>query len=415
MQTLTAFVIFLLAVVVTSAGAVDTCDRIIQHGYPCGRHNLTTSDGYRLTMFRIPHSHRGDPQHNVTDKPPVLFMHCVECSSDIWILVGPDSALPFMLADAGFDVWLGNARGNMYSEEHVTMERSSIAFWAFSLDELGTIDVPAKIDYILAKSKKKSLHFVGYSQGTTNFIAALSNKPEYNDKIRSSHLLGPVVFLCHVGGPFPVLASPLVGSDNPFAHMLGTLVGTVPLHELTALARSVALALCTRPDFEEMCVGIMNIIAGWDSPYLNRSVIPELLSTFPAGCSFRQFVHYAQNVMSCDFRYFDFGLAGNMLKYGQAKPPSYNLSNVHPETPMELYFADNDNFVPARDIYHLYKIFGKRASWNRVKHTKYNHNDYAMAYNVKECLYDCILDKMQEYERRPFKGDQCTCFKKNAF
>lgn len=113
----------------------------------------------------------------------------------------------FKLADQGYDVWLGNSRGNVYSTKHVEKSPFSFfpwrrkIFWSFSWHEVGVYDLPACIDFILEKSEQKKLHYIGHSQGTTAFFVMLSEKPEYNDKIDFMHALAPVAYLTNVVSP----------------------------------------------------------------------------------------------------------------------------------------------------------------------------------------------------------------------
>lgn len=102
-----------------------------------------------------------------------------------------------MLADNGYDVWLGNARGNIFSQVHETLDKSTHDFWNFSFHEIGVYDVSAIIDYALNKNNKTSLTYIGHSQGTTVFFTLLSVKPQYNAKISTAYLMAPVVYMRH--------------------------------------------------------------------------------------------------------------------------------------------------------------------------------------------------------------------------
>lgn len=108
---------------------------------------------------------------------------------------GNGSSLAYLLADNGYDVWLGNSRGNVFSQTHKTLTTESHEFWKFSFHEIGVYDLPAIINYALDTSNTTSLTYCGYSQGTTAFFVLLSMRPEYNSKISTAHLMAPVAFM----------------------------------------------------------------------------------------------------------------------------------------------------------------------------------------------------------------------------
>jgi predicted alpha/beta hydrolase len=104
-----------------------------------------------------------------------------------------------VLANKGYDVWLGNNRGNKYSMDTVKPMNSK-DYWQFSYQQMGRYDVPANIDYVLTKTGQKTLSYAGHSQGTSQMFVALSDdktKEYVNSKVKVFLALAPIVYLAN--------------------------------------------------------------------------------------------------------------------------------------------------------------------------------------------------------------------------
>ncbi|EEC00984.1 lysosomal acid lipase/cholesteryl ester hydrolase, putative, partial [Ixodes scapularis] len=168
---------------------------ISSKGYPVEEHNVITEDGYVLAIQRIP---RGRVQYGnelSSSKTPVLFQHGFLGAASDYVINFPHQSLGFILADAGYDVWLGNFRGNTYSS-HINLSRDSSEFWNFSADEMASEDLPSTIDTVLKITGKKKLQCIGWSQGALIMFALLSEKPEYNKKVSWQSCSHCYVFWC---------------------------------------------------------------------------------------------------------------------------------------------------------------------------------------------------------------------------
>jgi lysosomal acid lipase/cholesteryl ester hydrolase len=101
---------------------------VSKYGYPIETHEVVTDDGYILTLHRIPHG-REKSDHRGT---PVLFMHGFMQSATDFVDLGPGNALSFLLADRGYDIGLGNARGSTWSRKHKILNPDKdAAFWDY--------------------------------------------------------------------------------------------------------------------------------------------------------------------------------------------------------------------------------------------------------------------------------------------
>lgn len=70
------------------------------------------------------------------------------------------------LAEAGYDVWIGNNRGTEYSQKHDHFTTDDPEFWAWSWAEMGAYDDVANIKAIKEQSGADKIFYIGYSQGT---------------------------------------------------------------------------------------------------------------------------------------------------------------------------------------------------------------------------------------------------------
>lgn len=95
--------------------------------YPWEVHHLTTEDGYILRLFRI----QAKGTSISPGKKVVFLQHGLIDSADNWIDNTEDYSLGLVLANEGYDVWLGNSRGNKYSLD-TSKPMKEKEYWAFS-------------------------------------------------------------------------------------------------------------------------------------------------------------------------------------------------------------------------------------------------------------------------------------------
>lgn len=81
-------------------------------------------------------------------------MHGLLDTSEAFV-INDDDSTAFGFAKLGYDVWLGNNRGGVYSKKHIAYDpyertpEESGKFFDYSFYEMGKFDLPAMIGYVL--------------------------------------------------------------------------------------------------------------------------------------------------------------------------------------------------------------------------------------------------------------------------
>ncbi|XP_073831789.1 lipase 3-like [Musca autumnalis] len=366
-----------------------TADRIKNFGYDSETHKVQTKDGYILNIFRVINSTITGRQ-----KSPVLMMHGLISSSDAWVLRGPKDALAFNLADNGYDVWLGNFRGNPYGNRHVSLSTTDPTFWQYSWDNVAVDDLPATIDYILRTTKQTSLHYFGHSQGSAIMFALLSTQPAYNQKLKTGHMFAPIAFMTHARSKPIRLTAPFLGRYSK----LDPIVGDRPFFQNPIVQQILGIPKCRMASTQNfLCDFWLTFTVGY-STHLPKSLYPDIFNTHPASCSTHQFIHLVQAYVSGHFRPYDYGLEGNLKRYNQTTPPDYQLGNINPRFPLHLYYSDNDVLSAKEDVEYLSGILGKRCVPHFIAEKNFAHGDFIWGANIKSILNNGILQQMNKVE-----------------
>ncbi|KAM0731929.1 Lipase 3 [Formica fusca] len=412
---------------------MTTPELIKIHGYIPETHRVWTEDGYCLNAHRVlsPRdqvsikvdsitntdtavidnsskdsnlSTSPDCHHVLTEaleysgansKLPVIVNHGLISSSADWVLLGPHKALAYVLCDNGFDVWLPNARGNTYSKHHKHYSIKDKEFWDFSWHEIGYYDLPATIDYILEKTGHSELYYIGHSQGTTTFYVMMSERPEYNSKIKGMISLAPIAFLSNQRSPlFKCLVhfNGLLEWGSYFFNFLQWFPRNSrwQAHMVSTLVRNAPCAVT-----KGICNCWFYLIAGFGSDQLDKSMLPLIFGHFPAGAAIKQIVHFGQLIMSGSFRKYDHGVKMNLNLYGSTQPPKYNLERI--KVPVAIFYSDNDFLTHYSDVQKLVNGLPNVIEVKKVPYEKFNHIDYLWGRDARTLLYNRIVIVLKKF------------------
>ncbi|XP_075390128.1 gastric triacylglycerol lipase-like isoform X1 [Tenrec ecaudatus] len=358
---------------------MNTSQMITYWGYPNEDYEVVTEDGYILGINRIPHGRNNS--WNKGRRPVVFLQHGLLTSATNWISNLPDNSLAFILADAGFDVWLGNSRGNTYARRNIYYSPDSVEFWAFSFDEMAKYDLPATIEFIVKKTGQESLHYVGHSQGTTIGFIAFSTNPKLAKRIKTFYALAPVATVKYT--------SSLLNTVSRIPTFLVKIIfGNKIFEPHNFFDDFLATEVCSRQTLYKLCSNALFILGGFDSQNLNMSRLDVYLSHNPAGTSVQNVLHWSQVVRSGEFQAFDWGSpVQNTMHYNQPTPPFYDVTAMR--VPIALWSGGNDVLADPQNVNLLLPKLSNVIYSKKI--ALYNHLDFIWAVTAPQEIYNDIV------------------------
>ncbi|KAI6199149.1 Lipase [Aphelenchoides besseyi] len=391
----TIFLLFLFELFGRSDARLPEVDMTVPeivsfYDYPIEQVEVTTQDGYILTLHRIPWGIKGKGRLRAEKKPVIFLQHGLIASSADWVLNLPSQSAGFIFADAGFDVWMGNVRGNFYSTKHVN--ESYTDYWNFTWDEMALYDIPAMIDGVLKITESEFLYYVGHSQGTEIMFTRLSLQDGFEKKIKKFFALAPVATVTYVKGLLSYLGDKFDGQLEKVFYWFGArqFLG----HNV--ITDFFSVLICGSKFISPLCRNVMFQIAGPESNQWNNTRLPVYMSHTPAGTSTVNLVHWIQVHLAKKLQKYDFGSAAkNLERYGQSTPPVYNLSGI--TTPTYLYFSPADWLATERDVEETIIKQIDNQYLKRIKPMpEFNHFDFIYGLNAKEKIYDEIIKAVRQ-------------------
>lgn len=330
----------------------------------------------------------------------------MKTKSTDWVITGPNNSLAFLLADLGYDVWLGNCRGNTYSNRHTSLSKTDKRYWDYSFHEMAIYDLPAVIDYIReVKSTENRYHaqqrlehqeiiYVGHSMGTSMMFAMLSLRPEYNAKVKAAFALAPVAYMRNIKSPIRLLA--------PFSKDFEWVMRFIGHNELlpqSKIIRWMAKYGCELTDAEKyICENSIFVLCGFDKEQYNEKLTPVVFAHTPAGTSIKTIIHYAQEIYDDGlFKQFDYGRNENLIRYGQTVAPEYPVENI--TIPIALIYAKNDWLAGPDDVQLLNQRLKNSLGMFRVPFETFNHLDFMWGLDAKALVYDGLIKQIEEYRQ----------------
>ncbi|NXO56290.1 LIPM Lipase, partial [Aramus guarauna] len=311
-------------------------------------------------------------------RPVAFLQHGLFGEGSIWVTSLDNNSLGFILADAGYDVWIGNSRGNTWSKRHRVLSPKWEEFWAFSFDEMAKYDLPEIINFVEQKTGQKQLYYISHSQGTTIAFIAFSTMPQLAQKIKMYFALAPVATVIFVRSPLKKLAF-----FSDYGLKVCRQIKIVEQKHLTGCKESIL-----PPPEQGAALGQVPRETGGHHP---GEV--QVLAWSSRGHPDLTLLLVLLQLDNGALRAYDGGSVYNSLRYRQMGPPHYNVKDM--KVPTAIWSGGVDCLADPQDVALLLPQVR-----NLVHHKvipQWNHLDFILGLDPTEVLYQDNVDMMKRH------------------
>ena len=354
-------------------------DYIKSMGYKLEEHEVITEDGYKLTLWHIIQNKSIDKNKVVYFQPGFL------CTAWVFFQLGKYS-LPFMLTDLGYDVWIGNNRGTIFSLDHISKDPEDWNgdYWDFNMDDYVVYDLPASITYVRQATGANKIDYIGHSQGTTIFYMLYMHAPAYIE-----YSINKFISL----GSVPNIAYTNFLPINILDKIYGLLEMSRPL------TKAVFFGVGQRKFLSNICKTTPNICkvafeAAASLTPTNRiryETLFPFLFYYPAGTSSDTLLHWSQIHQHKKLVYFNPEYSKNKEVY------EYDIDVIKNwKIKAFIQRTDCDTFSSYDDVTELYDTIKNKDLITLVDTPLYGHTDDLAAESAIEDVYIPVINFLEK-------------------
>ncbi|CAH2355540.1 sterol esterase Tgl1p [[Candida] railenensis] len=392
------------------ASAKDISEIAAANGYIIREHVVTTRDNYLLVIHKLEkrdssssRTNSRRPTNTKLESKVAYFHHGLLTNSELFLLGSEKNKnLPYLLVDLGYEVWLGNNRGNKYSRKHLKLSVSDKRYWNYSLDEFALYDIPDTLNYIksfYSYDKSCKIIYVGFSQGCSQLFASLSLNPTLNDSISLFVGLSPAIIPRDLNHTLLKVIVNQTANDNSFLYSL--------FGERAILPSVSFWCWLMGPELYQLVVDqSLQFLFGWSSKNISPKQKKVGYSHMFSNSSVKSIIHWFQIISSRRFQMFDetcnIGLSGlstlsHDSKLTTSRVAPFPISH-HLDVPMVLVYGDSDILVDIESTKDLI------LSQNSIMASKlletigcptYEHMDTLWGDTVYETVFKKVIEYME--------------------